>query len=286
MRKKQKFANSDFSKNMMPQNRKQVFRDVMQLHWQKMLLLGVILLVFYIPILLLTICYDTYTAAVYQAMPGMEAEQQNAAVNFVIQLDLIRSVITTVLLVLLSVALSGVLRTIRQYAWEENVHIPTDFARGIRDNFRQTAALCALSGLVFTLCLSVFYTADAYGSPLVSTLSLLPVAISALFVFPIFFIALVMIPIYSNRLGATLKNAFFVYTKSLLRSLGFLLLCLVIWVPSLVPHPLFHIFGSAIAVLLTPTVFLAWTVFCYDNFDKHLNPLVCPELIGKGTFRE
>lgn len=286
MRKKQSFAKSDFSKNMLPQNRKQIFRDVMQLHWQKLLLLGVILLIFYIPILLVTMGYDTYTAGIYHAMPSMEPAAREAAVNFVIQLDVIRSVITIPLLVLLCVALSGILRTIRQYAWEENVHIPTDFARGVRDNFRQTAALSTLAGLVFTLCLSVFYSADAYNSNLVSSLSLLPVAISVLLIFPIFFTALVMIPVYSNRMGATLKNAFFVYTHSLLRSLGFLILCLVIWVPSLIPNLHFHIFGSIFAILLTPIALLAWTVFCYDNFDKHLNPLVCPELIGKGTFRQ
>ena len=284
MKKKQTFAKSDFSPNMLPQNRKQIFRDVMHLHWQKLLLLGMILLIFYIPILLTTIIYDIYTAGIYHAMPSMAPEMQENAVTFVMQLDLIRSIIVIPLLALLSVALSGILRTIRQYAWEENVHIPSDFAKGIRDNFRQTAALSMLAGLVFTLCLSVFYSADAYNSYIVSILSLLPVAISFLLIFPVFLTALIMIPVYSNRLGATLKNAFFVYTRSLLRSLGFLLLCLIIWIPAFVPNLQFHIFGSIFAVLLTPIALLGWTVFCYDNFDKHLNPLVCPELIGKGTF--
>lgn len=284
MRKKQAFAASDYTKNMLPQNRKEVFRDVMRLHWQKLLLLGMVFLLFYSPILLVTMSYDTYTARIYSMLPTLESADQYAAIQSVIWTDIFRSALLIPLLALLSVALSGITRILRQYAWEENVHIPTDFAKGIRYNFRHTASLAALSGLIYTLCLSVYYTADAYPSGLLSTLSLLPIAISLILILPIFAISLVMIPVYTNRLFATIKNAWFVYTRHCLKSLGFLLLCLLLWVPSLLPNIYCHIFGSIGAALLTPIALLAWTLFCYDRFDESLNPLVCPELIGKGTF--
>ena len=284
MRKKQAFAASDYTINMLPQNRKEIFRDVVQLHWKKLLLLGAVFLLFYIPILIVKLGYDTYTARIYSILPTLSDADQYAAISSVILVDILRSVILIPLLILLSVALSGITRTIRQYAWEENVHIPTDFAKGIRANFRHTASLAALSGLIYTLCLSVYYTANSYASDTLSTLSLLPIAISLLFILPIFAIGLTMIPVYSNRLFANLKNAWFVYTRHCLKSLGFLLLCLLIWVPSLLPNIYCHIFGSMGAALLTPFALLAWTLFCYDCFDKSLNPLVCPELIGKGTF--
>lgn len=284
MKKKQPSAKSDYTKSMLPQNRKAVFRDVLQLHWQKLLLLGIILFLFYLPFLPVNMYYDSYAAEIYQALPSMDKPRQEAAIHSVMQLDLLRGAISIPLLVLLSLPLSGILRTIRQYAWEENVHIPTDFAKGIRDNFRQTAALAALSGLIYTLCLSVYYTADAYRFEIISILSLLPIAISLLLVLPIVAISLAMIPVYSNGIWKTLKNAFFVYTRSLLPSLGFLILCLLVWIPAMIPHVLFHIFGGIFAALATPIALLAWTLFCYDRFDAHFNPLVCPELIGKGTF--
>ena len=285
MRKKRTFAATDYTKNMLPQNRKEIFRDVMQLHWKKLLLLGGVFLLFYTPILLVTLGYDTYTARIYSILSALDDADQYAAISSVILVDILRGVLLIPLLALLSVALSGITRTLRQYAWEENVHIPTDFAKGIRDNFRQTASLAALSGLIYTLCLSVYYAADSYPSNLLSILSLLPIAISLIVILPIFAIGLVMIPIYANRLLATVKNAWFLYTRHCLKCLGFLLLCLLLWVPSLLPNFYCHIFGSIGAALLTPIVLLAWTLFCYDRFDESLNPLVCPELIGKGTFQ-
>jgi len=284
MRKKQAFAASDYTKNMLPQNRKEIFRDVVQLHWKKLLLLGAVFLLFYIPILIVKLGYDTYTARIYSILPTLSDANQYTAISSVILVDILRSVILIPLLILLSVALSGIARTIRQYAWEENVHIPTDFAKGIRDNFLHTASLAALSGLIYTLCLSVYYTADAYPSGLLSTLSLLPIAISLFVILPIFAIGLVMLPVYTNRLFTTLKNAWFLYTRHCLKCLGFLSLCLLLWVPSLLPNIYCHMFGSIAAALLTPIALLAWTLFCYDRFDESLNLLVCPELIGKGTF--
>ena len=281
---KQKFSKSDFTKNMLPQSRKAIFRDVMQLHWQKLLLLGVILLVFYIPILLSDMRYDSQVSAIYQAV--LESSQAEAAGMAVIQLDLIRSTVRIFWLMLLAIGAAGISRVIRQYAWEENVHIPTDFAKGIRDNAKQTISIAALSGILSVLCLTVFYTADSYRSTLVSVISLLPIAISLLLVLPMVAISLVMVPIYTTRLGTTLKNAFFVYTRNPLKHLGFLLLCLAIWVPSLLPNAYCHLFGSIAAVLLTPIVFLAWTLFCYERLDQHFNPLVAPELIGKGIFQD
>ena len=277
---KLKFSKSDFTRNMLPQSRKAIFRDVMQLHWQKFVLLGTILLVFYLPILLSDLNYDNRVSAIYLAV--LEGGQAEPAALAVMQLDLIRSIVRIFWLMLLAIGAAGITRVIRQYAWEENVHIPTDFAKGLRDNIKQTVALAALAGILSVLCLTVFYTADAYRSPLISIVSLLPIAISLLLVLPVIAISLVMIPIYKTKLGTTLKNAFFIYTRNPLKCLGFLLLYLIIWVPAILPNTYCHLFGSIAAIILTPMLFLAWTLFCYDRFDQHFNPLVAPELIGKG----
>ena len=183
-----------------------------------------------------------------------------------------------------SVALSGVLRIIRQYAWEENVHLTTDFAKGIRDNYRQTAAICCLAGLIYTLCILVYHSASAYQNSALSLFSLFPIGISAMVVLPVFAIALAMIPIYSNTLFQALKNAFYVYCRSLLKVLLAMVCCLLPWVPALIPNFYCHILGGLLGIVLTPFILLGWNLFCYNRFDTHINPQVCPELIGKGTF--
>ena len=104
-------------------------------------------------------------------------------------------------------------------------------------------------------------------------------------VLPIFAITLAMIPVYSNTLFQSLKNAFYVYCRSLLKVLLAMVCCLLPWVPALIPNLYCHILGSLAGALLTPFCLLAWTLFCYNQFDKHINPDVSPQLVGKGIVR-
>lgn len=279
MKRKPKAAKNDFTKAMLPKNRKEVFFDVVKLQWQSLLLQGLILLLFYLPLLLSTAVKDIYIATAY-ATEGAQAAQNT------VMLELLLSFVNIPLLAIFAVGVSGVLRTVRQYAWGENVHLSTDFSKGIRDNYGQTAAIGMLAGLIFALCLTVYYSAAAYASPVMGAVSLLPIALSALVAAPILAIALAMVPVYSNKLWATVKNAFVVYLHDLPKVLGSALLCLLPWCIAIVPDFYCHILGSAAAVLLMPFSLLAWTLLCYNRFDRHINPLVSPQLIRKGIYNE
>lgn len=282
MKRKFKFSEKDFTPGMLPQTRKQVFFDVLQLQWQKLLLLGLVLFLFYLPLFFSTVAKDLYVSNLYATLNGSDEAARLQAGQVLAILDILRSAVNILFLVALAVALSGILRILRQYAWGENVHFGTEFGKGIRGNFSQTAGILTLGGLIYCLCLSVYYLAPSYRSGALSLLSLLPIGISLLVVLPIFMIALVMIPIYQNTLRGTLKNAFFLYTRCLLKILAATLCTLLIWVPALIPNFYCHTIGAFVSVLLTPTALLGWTLFCYNCFDRHFNPIVAPELIGKG----
>lgn len=280
---KQKTAEQAYTANMLPSTRKAVFFDVLNLHWKELLLLGLILLLFYLPLLLCGVFRDLFISGLYDTLQQQSNGQSWG--NTLIYLDVLYALICTVLTVIFSVGLSGVSRVIRQYAWLENVHIPTDFGKGLKDNYKTVCALCFLAGLIYTLCLTVYYTAGSYASMFLSCLSMVPIGLSVLVVFPIFAIAAVMVPIYTNRLTGLLKNAFLVYSRTLGKTLLYLIVCLVPYIPALLPNFYCHLFGSIAAVLLTPFVLLGWTLYCYGPFDRFINPVVCPELIGKGIYR-
>lgn len=284
--KKFKPAKMDYTKNLLPQNRRQVFFDVLQLQWKKLLLLGLLLLLFYLPLLLSTVVKDVYVSNLYTALADANNDEKLAAGQTLAILDLLRSLVNILFILVFAVAFSGVLRTVRQYAWEENVHLPTDIGKGIKDNYLQTAAIGALAGLIYTLCLMVYYTASSYSVPTVAMLSMLPIGISVLVILPILMISLAMVPVYSNRLWVTLKNAFFIYTRCLPKVLLGMLCCLAVWLPAAIPNFYCHVFGSVFGVLLTPISLLGWTLLCYNCFDRHLNPIVCPQLVGKGIVRD
>lgn len=283
MKRKFKYSQTDYTRNMLPQNRRQVFWDVLQLQWQRLLLLGLLLLLFYLPLLLSVVTKDIYVSNLYASLEGADDAQRLQAGQTLANLDLIRSLVNILFLVIFAVGFSGTLRVVRQYGWGENVHMSTDLGKGIRENYLHTAAIFGIAGILYCLCLTVYYTAPSYTSAILSVFSLLPIGISLLVVLPVLMIALVMIPVYRNPLGATLKNAFFIYTRCLLKVLLAMLCSLSIWIPAMLPNFYCHVFGSLFAILLTPFALLGWTLFCYNCFDRHLNPAVCPQLVGKGT---
>lgn len=279
--RKTKIASKDYTISMLPQTRKAVFFDVVHLQWKNLILLGLILALFYVPVLIATAARDLMQSGIY--LSAQNEDLVNAK-NGIIFLQVAHGILLIPLMAVFTVALSGALRIIRQYAWEENVHLTTDFAKGIRDNYRQTAAITTLGAVIYVLCLMVYHSASAYQNAIFSLFSLLPVGISVLVVLPIFAIALAMIPVYSNTLFQALKNAFYVYCRSLLKVLLAMVCCLLPWVPALVPNFYCHILGGLLGIVLTPFILLGWNLFCYNRFDTHINPRVCPELIGKGTF--
>ena len=122
MKRKPKAASTDYTQAMLPQTRKAVFFDVLHLHWQKLLLLGFVLLCFAVPLLLSTVVRDIYVPNFLNAIaPDAQAEAGYALAYW----EIARSIIGILFLMLFSVGLSGVLRILRQYAWLENVHIGT-----------------------------------------------------------------------------------------------------------------------------------------------------------------
>ena len=284
MKRKSRVSKTDYTKDMLPQNRKAVFLDAVQLQWRNLLLLGLILLVFAIPLLLSSLTEDVYVSNFLETFNATASEQQAGAAYALAYWEIGRGLVNTLLLALFAVGLSGVCRVLRQYAWGENVHVPTDFVKGVKDNWKQTVLLGFLMGLIYTLCLIVLYFSSGYASGFVSALSMLPIAISILLILPVFSICLVMVPVYTNTFGAYFKNALYVYTKNPFRTLLVMLCCATIWIPTVIPNVYCHLFGGILAVLLLPFVLLAWTLFCYDRFDKYINRDICPELVNRGIF--
>ncbi len=284
MKRKRKAASSDFTAAMLPQSRKEIFYDVLKLQWRKLLLLGVITALFSLPLLVSTLVGDVYAGNLLAAVKDSEPELEAAAAGALFRFELLRGAVNIPLFLLFLVGLSGTLRVLRQLAWEENVHLPTDFAAGLRSNLGQLTALGLLCSVTALLCKNLLYLFSAYNSAIVATVSLLPVAVSVLILLPAACLCLVMIPIYANSLKADLKNAFYVFFSAPWRVLATLAVCALFWLPSLLPRLYFRIFGHLFAYLMLPLTLLGWTLFCYDKFDMYINAEQCPELIGKGIF--
>ena len=279
-----KIADQDYEMSMLPQTRRAVFFDVLKLQWRKLLILGLILVAFSLPMIFLNLARDAYAYGMIILNSDADDAIRNQAAVQSLSMDVQVCALLTVPFMIYSVGLAGVLRVLRQFAWGENVHIPTDFGRGVKDNFRPMLLLSFLTGIVLTLCCFLLYLAICYQTDAMWMLCIVPVAFSVLFILPVFAISMVMIPVYNNALLQTFRMAFLVYIKGFGKVLLGVLLTVALRVTGMLPSTFFHFVFGLVASLAAPIVLLGWTLFCYNRFDKDLNPTLCPELINRGVY--
>ena len=81
MFKKRKTASENpFSRDMLPHNRKQLWLDVVKLHYIELIILGLLLFVFALPLILNMLATDVYVATLQQDM------QQNIILNLLLKI--------------------------------------------------------------------------------------------------------------------------------------------------------------------------------------------------------
>lgn len=282
--KRYKIAQQDYEAAMLPQNRRAVFFDVCKLQWRKLFVLGGILVLFALPMIVLNLLRDGYAIGLIYSVEGASEAEQNQAGFQLVFADFLKSAIQIVPFMIYSVGLAGVVRVLRQFAWGENVYVPTDFGKGVKDNLRPMLILSFLAGAVLALCHYLYYLAIVYQTDTMWILCIMPIAFSALFVLPVFTISLVMIPIYNNPLTQIFRMAFLVYIKGFGKVLLGVILTIALSVVGMLPNTFCHFVFGLVASVTAPTILLGWTLFCYNRLDRDINPIICPELVGRGLY--
>lgn len=137
---KQKAAKTDFSEQNLPHNRKEVFFDCVKLYWQKLLLLGLIMLACAVPLLTVSAVCDT-------VQQGLSRQLEDGVIDKVAYkgqaawLRFAEALIDIPCFVIVCVGLSGAVRVTRQMIWAEPLFFANDFADGIKQNWL-TFCLC------------------------------------------------------------------------------------------------------------------------------------------------
>lgn len=273
---------TDYTPQMLPQNRRQVFFDVIKLHFWDLIKLGLVLLLFSLPLHLAAIGEDMITGSIFVQVQNATAEQQQGGYLTVLAVKVLRAAVSTVLTPFFTVGLAGTLRVLRQYGWGENVFLATDFVKGVRQNWKQITGLQFLLGLVYTLSLLAQQLSYIGTGVIVWTLHI-PMAIFMLVILPVSGYAMAGIPVYSTGFMSQILAGLQMYIKNLPATLLAAFCTMAIYLPLLISNLYVHIFGRIIATLLTPIALLGWCLFCYNKQDKYINPDQHPELIGKGT---
>lgn len=279
---KPKTASKDFQKSMLPQNRRQVFADVVKLHWGKLLLLGLLVFAFSLPLHITALLQDLYAMQLPVENSGDELPQ--------IILQWISNSNTTALIeipcfVFLAIGLAGLMRVIRQLAWEDNMYFRYDFLTGVKQNMAQMVLLALLVGAVRFICnyilnLSMLITADG----VYSYLGIIPSVVLSIICVPPAAYATVCIAVYGNSFRQNIRIGFMLYARHPWKTLLAVVCGLIVFIPQCIPTFYTIVFGRIISSILVPFIMLGWVLFSFNGLDEKINPQFHPELVGKGTF--
>lgn len=141
-----KTAETDYTPAMLPATRREVFFDVVKLQSGKLALCGLISLGFTLPFLFSAMAQDLFQSSLYRrAAEGTLTE--SAAAVYAVEYQNLFPLAEVLCYLLLSVGLAGLSRVIKRLAWEENVSLWADFAKGVRQNGKQYALIGLLAGL-------------------------------------------------------------------------------------------------------------------------------------------
>ena len=275
----------DYLPLMLPSSRKEIFFDVLKLHFGKFLLMGLAVLVLALPLHLTAIAEDLYVSGIYSSLEMTTQQQRLGALYAVVAVRGLRAFFDVILLIIFAFFFSGILRVVRQYAWMENVFFITDFSKGWKQNWKQSVLLALLSGISYALT-ELAYNFSQLATGMTAFLLVMPMGVFYLFLQPIFGYTLVAIPVYSNTFWKNLKAGFYLYLKKPLRTILTAGCAMLPFLPLMIPHLYAHLAGRLLGSLLTPVILLGWTLYTYEQFDRYINNEQFPQMVGKGLYNE
>jgi len=273
----------DYTGDMLPKNRKEVFRDLVHLQFLQILRTGFILLLFSIPLQLVGILKEMTAAAVYRDLAGGILSAEDAATALV-TLSNQAALIAIPLWLLFGLGLAGVMQLLKRLAWA----LPTtgihDFLTGVRQNAQSYAALFLLIGLLSYVSKAAGnYATMVEQEGIYGFLGIVPSIFFLILLFPIGAYAAIAIPIYNTRFGSQIRLGLYLYMKSPFRTLfslcGFGIFAAVLIIPDFYVHTT----GRILLAVALPFFLLKWFLIVSDVLDRHWNRIHYPDLVNRGV---
>lgn len=274
----------EYTKDMLPHNRKEVFFDVLKLQWKSFLLIGALVLAAAIPLIVCYVVEQLYSSMMLDQVTDLEnAAEYMIALNKINMFSSVMAFIKIPFFALLAVVISGVARMIRQYAYEECVQFSYDFSQGFKQNCKQSVLLAI--GISTMGAISYFaYGMMSITEGFMTAMMALPMMLFIIALVPIASVMAVIIPVYNNKFGVNLKWATYVFIKKPFRVILYCICAFSVFSVTLIPNFYAGLLGTALGYLLLPTAMLGFYLAMFNILDELINKDNFPEIVGKGTF--
>ena len=276
-RKEKHIADNEVYRSL-PHNRKELFFDLLKHRKMTLFSLSCLTFMFFIP-LAIDLFYFNFLEAAAIAADKYE---------YLFSLIFYSMLIMLPCMLIGFIGLGGAFYASKKLVWQEGVMISTDFFQGIKENWKHSLMNGALFGLVlFGLVVG--------GSYLFIYAPLTPVwrgiGIGAIIL--IFLLIGMIIPLiftqsvyYTNSYFITFRNSFSflgltnwkVLVLFLLSTGSLVALCAINLITMGVGLFLFAILNSVVVVL--------YTLISHAAFDRFINQVHYPDMVGKGLYKE
>ena len=276
--KKIKYATSDYSPSFLPQNRKEVLKDVYHVRFSLILKCGLIILLFAIPLIALLIVMDVWKF-------GTNGLNENQLTAFYFYWNIIIRVSIIPCLFILLIGISGILRIIKLLVWQEGIDFWYDFKYGVKTNYKAMAIPSLFLMLIYLIYFGIFYIA------INSLFMFVAIAFICFFFVTAYLWYIYLSNVYSSGIKNLLTNSMFFLIKTFGWSVLFM---------TLIVFPFFYDFFqipfTVLTFILKPLILMAMLVFYYpfmiivgslysnNQFDKWINKENYPDLYRKGLF--
>jgi len=274
--RKNKCAATDFDIQALPHNRVEMFFDCIKMRYGTLCILGLICLVFLIPLLAVYFYKDLATnSIIVQINNGLMVEEDAYALR--IKITNFTNLLAIVFYMVFGLGVSGVCAIIKKLIWGEPI-----FASDYKDGIKSNGGHYILVFLIFGV--SVFSSSFIANMAKNSTIiTILPWAIFGIVILPVLLLILSQTLVYTSKMGECIKNGFTLYLKTLPT---ILLAEITLFLPLLFQliSNVFIKYGCLIVyiILIFPLNLLGWLLYNMAIFDKHINRFSFPAFLRKG----
>lgn len=278
--KKLKQSQQDFTFAQLPHNRTEVFVDCYKMRWGTILVIGLFVLLFCLPLFCAEIFTDIVGTSIYDRLLKGEIPETEAIASLN-SLRVLVALIDIPCWACLAVGLAGATRVIRQLAWGEPIFFFSDFKQGIKESslrFVVIFAICALLNFVREFCQRWLSS--------ISILSLVPFVLLIFIVLPVALWMLSQSTIYKVSFGRSFSNGIAFYGKTLLQTLATVVVACLAWFITLISAIIVkYVVFVLVIVLLVPAYLMFWFLFSSSVFDQYINKTNFPDFYDKGVYR-
>lgn len=200
---KKKKINKDYGVSDLPHNRKEQFFDIAKHRFFLLLGLGLLLLLFSLPLLASLIYRDVLLMGLEASEAASETKE---ATSF--SVNLLFSGLFVVSLLILSIGLGGISKILKELVYDEPIFFKDDFFKGIKENFRQYLILAVFAGIFWFFANLIYLIANNL------ILKVVFVGINVALIFPPVFVGFFLSTVYSNKFFKSLQGGLTIYFKA------------------------------------------------------------------------